>query len=72
MSGPNLHELYEELRAYQRRLGTASESGDDFDRVLRLAHEINNQLAAKFLAEPTSTEADPQRTLVALSRKYLR
>ncbi len=39
-----LEELKAELRIIQRRLGTPSEAPDDFNRVLAIAHAINNQL----------------------------
>lgn len=44
-----LRELYQELQACQRRLGTPSETPGDFAQVLRLAHDINNRLTTELL-----------------------
>ena len=35
----------------QRRLGTAQERDDDFERVRKAAHRLNNMLCAALLAE---------------------
>lgn len=45
----HVRHLREQLRACQRRLGTADELWDDFDRARRLAHEINNWLTIEYL-----------------------
>ena len=40
-----------EIRDVQRRLGTAQERDDDFERVRKAAHRLNNMLCAALLAE---------------------
>jgi hypothetical protein len=41
--------LYAEIRATQARLGTPTEAPGDFERILHLAHQLNNLLAAELL-----------------------
>lgn len=41
-----LRQLHAQMRVLQRRLGTAVEEAEDIDRVVDLAHEINNELTA--------------------------
>jgi hypothetical protein len=50
MAPRTVSELYRDLRACQRRLGTAHEATDDFQQVLMLAHEINNRLLVEELS----------------------
>lgn len=49
MSEIGLRQLYQDLQACQRRLGTANEAPDDFARVLSLAHDINNRLTTELM-----------------------
>jgi hypothetical protein len=64
-------QLYRELRACQQRLGTATELSDDFDRVLRIAHELNNQIAANYLCEAAELDDIESVSLRAVSRRML-
>jgi hypothetical protein len=52
----NLSDLRRELHLCERRLGTAEECADDFDRARALAHEINNRVTIEYLRSvaPTS------------------
>jgi hypothetical protein len=47
----DIHLLHTQLRACENRLGTRDERPTDFEEVLKLAHEINNQLTAEMLRE---------------------
>lgn len=53
MSTPHLSALYGELKLRQRRLGTPSEAPEDFERILVLAHQINNALTIELLRGAT-------------------
>ena len=63
----SLRDLYDELRTYEERLGTPSETDGDLDRVRALAHEINNRITVHVLrAETTQTGITPAHFLAAL------
>lgn len=64
-----VRELHEELKLRQRRLGTPAEAADDFERILSLAHEINNHIAAEYLR--AVTERDESPTLISLRERVL-
>lgn len=49
MTMASLPDLYREIRSYQGRLGTNAELPGDFERVLRLAHDINNQISVHYM-----------------------
>jgi hypothetical protein len=68
----SLRELHRELQTCQRRLGTRAEAPDDFERVLSIAHRINNEIAAHYLRHATAEEARPPRTLASFVREFLR
>ena len=68
----SLRDLHHELQTCQRRLGTPAETPEDWERVLALAHQINNQIAAKYLTTTMESESPPQRTLASLVREWLR
>jgi hypothetical protein len=69
MSNP-LRDIHRELQFHQRRLGTAAEQPGDFERVLEIAHAINNRLTALLLAE--AMDGQDQTSLGAANRKHLR
>ena len=64
-----LRQLYQELQACQRRLGTANEMAGDFARVLALAHDINNRLTTELMQLSLSESCDI--ALSAVCRKLL-
>ena len=68
----SLRELHRELQTCQRRLGTAAETPEDWERVLALAHQINNEIAAKYLSVTVESDNRHARTLVSLVREWLR
>lgn len=72
MTGARVRDLHRELQECQRRLGTSAESEADFERVLSLAHEINNQVSAAYLQ--LAAEAPPQSppSLLTLCRQWLK
>lgn len=64
-----VRELHEELKTRQQRLGTSAEAADDFERVLSLAHEINNHIAAEYLRVVTQSNTSP--TMLSLRDRVL-
>ena len=50
-----LQQLHRQLRSHEHRLGTADERPEDFNRVLEIAHAINNHLTAMYLMHPACT-----------------
>jgi hypothetical protein len=68
----NVRDLYHELRACQRRLGTPAETADDFERVLTLAHELNNRLTAEYLRAVSEAPEESSRTLAEVCKQCLR
>jgi hypothetical protein len=69
MTNADLRGLHHELQLCQRRLGTPAELPGDFERVLQLAHEINNQITVDFLRE--STDSRSPLSLFALCKRRL-
>jgi hypothetical protein len=69
MTNTDLRGLHHELQLCQRRLGTPAELPGDFERVLQLAHEINNQITVDFLRE-TSGSRSPL-SLFAICKRRL-
>ena len=63
MSPARARVLHDELKECQRRLGTLAEQAGDFDRVLYLAHELNNQMTVEFLAEDERASPAPRSPL---------
>lgn len=73
MTEAKVRDLHRELQECQRRLGTSAESDADFERVLLLAHEINNQVSAAYLriaADLPASKSAP--SLLTLCRQWLR
>lgn len=66
-----LRDLHRELQECQRRLGTPEERPDDFERVLTLAHRLNNSLAGDYLEVLVNLEGKPGPSLVRFSREKL-
>lgn len=66
----DLRDLHRELRAFQRRLGTPSELDGDFDRVLSIAHRINNGVTEAYL-RAAATSAPAAVSLSAVCRDCL-
>ncbi len=64
-------DLHRQLRDCQRRLGTAAEKPDDFDRVLMLAHALNNDVAAAYLRVAAETAAVVPPSLIAIAKQIL-
>ncbi len=65
--------MLEELRQRQRRLGTAAELPDDYDRVCELAHDLNNRLTAtQLIAELAANDIPLPPELLALHKNSLR
>lgn len=71
MSETAVRDLYRELRSCQRRLGTSAEQPDDFERVLRLAHQLNNHLAAAYLRRVAETGDESSQSLAAICKECL-
>ena len=69
MTDLGLRQLYQELQACQRRLGTANEAPDDFARVLSLAHDINNRLTAELMQMSLSDSGEI--AMASVCRKLL-
>lgn len=67
----SVRELHRELRSYQRRLGTAAEQEGDFERVLLLAHELNNQITAAYLREAAESLPELSPILTAVGKRVL-
>lgn len=62
-------QLYQEIRRHQTRLGTPAERPGDFERVLALAHDINNRLTVEYLnaaLESRGETPDPRAFFHAL------
>lgn len=70
MSRPTLKDLHEELRQCQRRLGTGGETSEDFERALKLAHEINNRLTAELMRDFERDERSSLGPLTTLLKRY--
>jgi hypothetical protein len=64
-------DLHRELRMYQRRLGTSAEQAGDFDRVLHIAHELNNHITAAYLREAAESLPDLSPVLTAVGKRVL-
>lgn len=64
-------DIRDELRTYQRRLGTTEERTDDLEHVLGLAHEINNRLSAEYLRAVVAAPRSAVPTLLAVSRRLV-
>lgn len=71
MTDSTLRELHRELRIRQRRLGTPAEGHDDFEHVLKLAHEINNRLTGEYLRKLTESQDETTRSLASVCREIL-
>jgi hypothetical protein len=69
MTNADLRVLHHELQMCQRRLGTPAELPTDFERVLQLAHEINNQITVDFLRDSANSRAPV--SLFALCKRRL-
>ena len=67
-----LRALHRELRACQRRLGTTEETPRDFERVLELAHSINNRITALYLGEAARTTESATPCARTIHKRYLR
>ena len=67
-----LRALHRELRSCQQRLGTHTETPGDFDRVLELAHRINNGITALYLREVAETPLDAAPCTKTIHKRYLR
>ncbi len=71
MSTGAVVELHRELRQRQSRLGTATETADDFERVLNIAHQLNNHLTAEYLRAMVESPDSGNHSLVAVCRRFL-
>jgi len=69
--GSTPRDMHRELRVYQRRLGTAAEEAGDFERVLFLAHELNNQITAAYLREAAESLPALSPILTAVGKRVL-
>jgi hypothetical protein len=72
MARATLRELHEELQLCQRRLGTLREVPDDFERVLKLAHEINNRLTVEVMRDFDGQQTPSRLSFTALLKRYFR
>lgn len=70
LSAPTLSELYAELKLLQRRLGTTLEAPEDFERILFLAHQINNRLTIELLQQQCA-QARASLSIVSISKRAL-
>ena len=70
-AGRSPREIHRELRSYQRRLGTAAEEAGDFERVLHLAHELNNHITAAYLREAAESLPDLSPVLTMVGKRML-
>lgn len=71
VASKSAREMHRELRAYQRRLGTTAEEEGDFERVLHLAHELNNQITAAYLREAAESLPELSPILTAVGKRML-
>jgi hypothetical protein len=72
MTRPTLKDLHEELRQCQRRLGTGTETPEDFQRALQLAHEINNRLTAELMRDFERDAASARGPISTLLKRYFK